>query len=187
MTTIVLLGPHGAGKTTLGKRLAAALGVPFHDEVGGRLRLEPSWRPEGTLASDPQACFDEAVFHEESERDLAWLASGGGLRVVETWHPGNLAYACRRSPAVAARYLPVVSALVPRARPLCVWICPPWDVLEARRSEPGSLDFFLEVGRACLDWTFGAPVLRPGPALLGDLDHLISSLTELDALQGATP
>lgn len=31
MTCIVLIGPMGAGKTTLGKKLAKALELPFHD------------------------------------------------------------------------------------------------------------------------------------------------------------
>lgn len=185
--TIALLGPHGAGKTTLGTRMAEALGVPFHDEVGGRLRLDADWRPMGTLASDPQAAFDEGVFLEEVERDLTWLAQGGGLRVVETWHPGNLAYASLRSPAVAARYLPVVSDLVRRCRPLCVWLCPPREVLAARQYEPGALDFFLDVGRGALDWTFGAPVLRPCPAMLADPDRLIESLLSHPAIPGARP
>ena len=31
---IILIGPHGVGKSTVGKRLAKALGIPFHHELG---------------------------------------------------------------------------------------------------------------------------------------------------------
>ena len=40
---------------------------------------------------------------EETARD-ARHGQGGGTRIVETWHPGNLAYAEARSPEVAPRW-----------------------------------------------------------------------------------
>ena len=39
---IVLIGPHSAGKSTLGRRLAEALGCPFDDELGERIYNEVS-------------------------------------------------------------------------------------------------------------------------------------------------
>ncbi len=96
--TLVLIGPHGAGKTTVGRALADALGFPFHDEVGRRLREAALAIDEGAHAFAEQAGFDEAVTALERERD----ASAKGPRVVESWHPINLAYAERRSPAFAA-------------------------------------------------------------------------------------
>ncbi len=48
--------------------------------------------------------FDDEVAAAELARDKEWEKSGGGFRVVETWHPGNFAYAMqRRSQTSAAR------------------------------------------------------------------------------------
>ena len=98
--TIVLIGPHGAGKTTHGSLLAEHLGVPFHDEVGRRLREQALARDPNAFATHCDARFDQQVFSEELARDRAWA---GPLRVVETWHMGNHAYASVRTPAVAER------------------------------------------------------------------------------------
>jgi len=98
--TLVLIGPHSAGKTTLGRRLGAALGWPFDEEIGKRLRFEAIARDPKAHAFVPQPEFDERVIREELERDLMRT---GTVRIVETWHPGNLAYAESRSPEVATR------------------------------------------------------------------------------------
>lgn len=93
--TLVLIGPHGAGKTTLGRRLSAELGIPFHEEIGRQMRFEALAQDSGAHAMASQNVFDELVIRREIERDLSWA---GGPRIVETWHPGNLAYASLRSP-----------------------------------------------------------------------------------------
>jgi hypothetical protein len=150
--TIALVGGHGAGKSTVGAALAAALGVPFHDEIGRRLATD---RPPGQTAEHPQQAFDEAVFSAELARDAAWRS---GVRVVETWHPGNLAYAARRSPAVVARNLPL--ALGP-AVVIPIHASP--AVAAARQNEPGDPTFFREVGEAAEAWAraLGLRVLDP--------------------------
>lgn len=150
--TVALVGGHGAGKSTVGAALAARLGVPFHDEIGRRLAAA---RPEGVTAEHAQEAFDAAVFAEELARDAAWT---DGVRVVETWHPGNLAYAARRSPAVVARHLPL--DLGP-AVVLPVHVSP--AVAAARQNEPGDPAFFREVGLAAEAWAraLGIPVLDP--------------------------
>lgn len=156
--TIVLVGMHGAGKTTLGRALAATLGVPFHEEIGRRLAEDPRMRPAGRTAEDPQGAFDEAVFREELARDAAW--EPGAPRVVETWHPGNLAYAVRRSPDVACRLLARFGP-APGVRVLPVRV--PVEIAHSRRSEPGDLDFFARVGREAEGWArrLGLVVLEP--------------------------
>lgn len=102
-----------------------------------------------------QPDFDEAVFRAELRRDR----ESPGPRVVETWHPGNLAYALGRSPEAA-------EAWKPRLREQCrrlggtVLVVPlrirP-ETLRARQTEPGPgtpefLDFLLAIG----DFAHGA-------------------------------
>lgn len=142
---IVLLGPHGAGKTTLGRALARELGLRLDDEVGRRLAAVPALRAADATAATPQAAFDRLVFAVELARDKA---AGRLSRVVETWHPGNLAYAAARSPAVARAALPLVAASGALGFARVVVVHAPRAVLRARQSEPGELAFFLAVAAA---------------------------------------
>jgi hypothetical protein len=134
---ICLIGPHGAGKTTLGQLLAPSLGASFRDEYGRTLR-------EAWLSEDPDATalrFDEAFDRAVIEGDLArdeerW----GPVCVMETWHPGNFAYAEVRSPEVArsfeARARRQVDALACRGL-LVQPVTAAREVLIHRLSEPG--------------------------------------------------
>jgi len=92
--TLVFIGPHGAGKTTIGQAVALRLGWRFDEEIGRRLREEALARDPAAHAMLTQRAFDQAVMAEELERDRM---RRGVWRVVETWHPGNLAYAHARS------------------------------------------------------------------------------------------
>ena len=142
---IALVGPHGVGKTTLGRALAALLGLPFHGEVGRALAADPTWRSAGVTAADAAERFDEELFRREAARDDGWR---GASRVIETWHPGNLAFAEQRSPAVALRWRLALQGSVAGER---AWVQPlvaPRDTLAARQTEPGPLDFFRRVGLA---------------------------------------
>lgn len=153
--TLVLIGPHGAGKSTLGRALALRLGLPFHAELGMELAADPAWRPAGATAADAAAAFDLELFARELARDLAWAGEPGGPRIVETWHPGNLAYAARRSPRVAAAWLPALARAARAQDVLVLPLTAPRRVLARRQHEPGELDFFLQVGAAALSWARG--------------------------------
>lgn len=160
-TTLVLVGRHGAGKTTIGRRLEAMLGWPFHEEIGKLLRREAILRDPGAHAFVPQPDCDERVFRMELERDRR---HAGTSRIVETWHPGNLAYAEARSPAVVARWL---DALRTAAGAHGVVVQPLWidDRTAARRlDEPGPAGISAALGAVAdrtldivRDW--GLPIL----------------------------
>ena len=162
---LVLIGPHGAGKSTLGRAIGAALGWRYDDELGERLRRAELSKDPSAHAQRPQAEFDEAVLRAELERDAASLA--GEPRVVETWHPGNLAYARARSPAVAEKWEPRAQASAQRLAAEGTLLVQPLIAdpitLQARRTEPGPAEivqFFRCVAddalAICLAW--GLPV-----------------------------
>ena len=56
--TLVLLGPHGSGKTTLGLELSRVLGWPFDEEIGKGLRAEALARNPSAHAAMSQPEFD---------------------------------------------------------------------------------------------------------------------------------
>lgn len=157
--TIVLLGHHGVGKTTTGLRLASMLAVPFDEEIGRVLASDPTWRALDSSAENAQPDFDAEVFRRELTRD----ALAPRLRIVETWHPGNLAYADARSPRVAERNVAAVRAAAARGRTLVVPLTASPTVLAARQSEPGSLSFFQAIADRSIEWArrLGLEILPP--------------------------
>ncbi len=147
---IALIGCHGAGKTTLGRELSRRLGWPFDGEIGARLATDRRRRPSGVTAADAQEAFDEAVLCEELARDAAW--DPGAHRFVETWHPGNLAYAMARSAPVVPRHIDAIAASIARQRAAVIVVTAPVGVLTRRKSEEGRLEFFLEIAAASSAW-----------------------------------
>lgn len=91
---LVLIGGHCSGKSTLCRKIAECGGSHWvlGEELGDVLR-RPDQRAINALDSD----FDRTVLRAESERDgVALAAAPPRHRVVETWHPGNLAWAQAR-------------------------------------------------------------------------------------------
>jgi hypothetical protein len=149
--TLVLIGPHGVGKSTLGTLVSARLGWAWNDELGRRFREEALAADPGRHAMQPDAAFDRTVFAAELARD----ATADHPRVVETWHPGNLAYARGRDPAVAAELEGLARRGVAdvqrrHGRVLVQPLCMARDTGRARCTEPGPddalLPFFHTVG-----------------------------------------
>lgn len=173
---IALIGPHAAGKSTLGRALSRRLGIPFDPELGDLLGRDPRWRPNGGTALDPQAAFDAEVFRQELARDRA---RGSTPRVVESWHPGNLAYAQHRSPQVAASAMSAVTGAIANAGVvLVVPLTPPVEVLLARQHEPGDPNFFQRVGRDAIAWAarLQLPTLPPLDTSAASAEDLASTL-----------
>ena len=137
--TIVLVGPHAAGKTTLGRSLARHLGWTFHEELGRKLRQQALQENPDAHAARAQANFDRRVIQAEVERDKEW--NDGEDRVVETWHPGNMAYAFRRSPEVARTLEEQILDVVHRHEHVLVQpVLAKPSTIRMRLSEPGPVD-----------------------------------------------
>ncbi len=98
---VVTNGPHGAGKTTIGRMLSDQLKIPHISEVGGQLRQEVAYN---TLESSKD--FDREVMRRELLRDHEILRDKTSQSfILETWHTGNLAYALQRSPEIFQNYI----------------------------------------------------------------------------------
>lgn len=173
---IVLLGCHGAGKTTLGKELARLTGWAFHEELGRTLAADPRWRPAGQTASGSQQSFDSELMARELRRDRAWPASTP--RIIETWHPGNLAYAGQRGSKVSPEHLGHIQKICREQRVLVLPVLAPREVLEQRRSEASEIDFFLAVAGSALSQVeaLGLAMLPPAWTHLDTPSRLASRI-----------
>src|SRR5271165_3096504 len=108
--SVVLVGMMGAGKTSVGKRLAAKLGLPFVDadaeiEAGAQLSVSEIFER-----------FGEAYFREGERRVIARLLNGG---------PQVLA-------AGGGAFMNASTRAAIAARGVSVWLKPDVEVLLAR-------------------------------------------------------
>lgn len=71
------------------------------------MRLERLAENPGAHAARRQQGFDDEVIAAELARDAEWQ-SGGGMRVVETWHAGNFAYAAQRGSQIDSASIDVM-------------------------------------------------------------------------------
>jgi thymidylate kinase len=97
--TICIVGTHTSGKSTIGRKLAKILGCLFHAELGETERDSESLVEGGHLHGDGSSTaslnskdWDDFLLKKECERDAAFKDSKGSIRVVETWHVGNVAW-----------------------------------------------------------------------------------------------
>lgn len=90
-----ICGPHCAGKTSIIRRLKedGVAGYTGH-EIGKELFYEQ--QKNGFRPDDHRNDFEELVHSAEINRDKL-IHNRKGIKVIETWHPGNLAYVLVRS------------------------------------------------------------------------------------------
>lgn len=167
VTTVVFIGAHGSGKTTLGRKLAYKMKSKYHEEIGRLLRKKALAKNKDNHALKSQPDFDKKVIQAELNRDKVSKFS----RIVETWHPGNLAYAYLRSPNIAMMYENTVREKINSinqkiiVQPLRISV----KTIHERLSEPGSNDvkatvrFFNRVAKLTekIAKTMGLTVLKP--------------------------
>lgn len=111
MTRIILIGYMGAGKTTVGKALAAELGLPFYDL---------DWYIETRMHKKVKEIFDESgeegfrkiernMLHEVAEFENVVLSCGGGTPCfydnMEYMNAQGMVVYLRCSPQVLFRHL----------------------------------------------------------------------------------
>ncbi|MCS6856595.1 MAG: ATP-binding protein [Sandaracinaceae bacterium] len=147
----ILIGPHGVGKTTLGRILHQEMGWLFHDEIGKILSEDRRWRPMGVGPFDPQEAFDREVFRQELERDQLFRQNRGVMRIVETWHFGNYAFASKRLPKLAETMWQEVEQRTDFSDVVVIPLEASRDALEQRKSYDEPVDTFIEVARVALE------------------------------------
>ena len=111
-SSIVLIGLMGAGKTTIGRKLAARLGLPFRD---ADLEIE---RAAGRSVAEMFALWGESAFREGERRVIARLLGTGPL-VLATGGGAFMDPSTRAAIRAAAR---------------TIWLRCPLDLLERRVS-----------------------------------------------------
>ena len=92
---IFFCGPHTAGKTTILQRLKEEnILQEIAPEIGKELYYKRKF-----ITKAQNADFEIEVTEMELERDKK-IFQGSSIVGVETWHPGNLAYATVRNPQI---------------------------------------------------------------------------------------
>lgn len=120
MSSVILVGMPGVGKTTVGKELAKLLQLPFTD-LDQRFEDVHKVHPADYLRTRGEAAFraEEAkLVSEVTERGPAVIATGGGavidpLSRWQLWHAGTVVWLDAPDHVLRNRF-----ALDPQARPL---------------------------------------------------------------------
>ena len=95
---VALIGLPASGKTQVGKSLGKA-GFDYQPEIAEELIFQ------GFVAGESaDTRFDSEVMEKEFARDRKLLDAYDITLVIETWHPGNLAYALARSAPIFEQY-----------------------------------------------------------------------------------
>lgn len=98
-TVVFVIGPHCSGKTTLLQTLKQELDIVRCSEIGKDLYYERKFMTD--LQGEE---FEFEVSDLELQRDQTYLGKEQVFG-VETWHPGNIAYAAVRNPESVERLI----------------------------------------------------------------------------------
>ncbi len=108
---LFLCGPHCSGKTTILKKLLNEKRIDyFGHEIGKEFFYKR--KSYGFKTEETGIDFEFEVTHLELNRDIS-LNDDKGIIGIETWHPGNLAYALNRNPHVFSDLLNLIKQKSP--------------------------------------------------------------------------
>jgi hypothetical protein len=97
-----ICGAHCCGKSTILKRLEQNGDITLRgSEIGNDL-----FRERLFLTEEANEDFEFEVAHLELQRDFE-IVNSKGIVGVETWHPGNIAYAAIRNPTIVSSLLEI--------------------------------------------------------------------------------
>ncbi len=187
--SVVLVGMMGAGKTSVGKRLAARLGLPFVDadaeiEAGAQLTISEIFER-----------FGEVYFREGERRVIARLLTSGPM-VLATGGGAFMNAVTRENIAnhgVSVWLKPGFEVLLARVRkksnrPLLKTADPEQtlrELLEERSPIYALADFTIELHDAAHDSVVEAILQRLAPAPRGNAGALSQAKRRVDVLLGA--
>lgn len=101
-----ICGPHTAGKTSIIKRLKDENIVPLiGTEIGKQLFYQRKFHPQMQKEN-----FELDVMGHELARDRFFIKNNT-VAVIETWHPGNVAYAAVRNPGIVPQMVAKLNSL----------------------------------------------------------------------------
>ena len=128
MTRLVFVcGPHCSGKTSVLKALQSSGNITLRgSEIGKDLYYERRFQTESQNHD-----FEIEVATRELERDL-YYTNMEGIIGVETWHPGNIAYAAVRNPGSIGELIEMAQKSPFIKDAIGVWLRIPKDVIKER-------------------------------------------------------
>lgn len=100
---IYFCGPHGSGKTTI---LHTLYEKGFFSSIGSEIGKDLFYQDKFDTERQDEK-FELTVSYKELERDKNFVNEHGVIG-IETWHPGNLAYAMERNPRSVAKLLSIM-------------------------------------------------------------------------------
>ncbi|MBD5469455.1 MAG: hypothetical protein HDR21_15120 [Lachnospiraceae bacterium] len=118
---VFLCGPHCSGKSSILKSLYdESLLSDWGFEIGKELYYQNHFDTECQNQD-----FEFEVSRRELNRDHKYVKSKGIIG-IETWHPGNLAYAAVRNPSIVSKLIRcmIKSPLISNARGIRLQISP---------------------------------------------------------------
>lgn len=124
---IFICGPHCSGKTSILKALMEQNIIGFRgSEIGKDLYYERKF-----MTSKQDAEFEFEIAQKELERDNNY-SNESKLIGVETWHPGNIAYAAVRNPETVKQLIEIAkkSPLIDEA--YGIWLRIPSETIKQR-------------------------------------------------------
>ena len=120
-------GPHCSGKTSLLKELYSRGFIGLRgSEIGKDLYYERKFHTENQSYE-----FEIEVASRELQRDRSFSTMEGFIG-VETWHPGNIAYAAVRNPDSVSELIEMAKKSPFITDAIGIWLRIPKDVIKQR-------------------------------------------------------